>query len=95
MVAALAATRRPLRVWFENAPRWIRGLGVRDLQTLDFMRTQLLIPIPGEGAPAGIISLGPKLSAAPWSDSEIRPLQAVAAQMARLLARENGNRPAT
>jgi phosphoserine phosphatase RsbU/P len=95
IVAALAATRRPLRVWFENAPRWIRGLGVRDLQTLDFMRTQLLIPIPGEGAPAGIISLGPKLSAAPWSDSEIRPLQAVAAQMARLLARENGNRPAT
>jgi sigma-B regulation protein RsbU (phosphoserine phosphatase) len=86
IVAALGTARRPLRVWFENPPRWIRGLGVRDLQTLDFMRTQLLLPIPGQGGPAGILSLGPKLSEAPYSESEIRLLQTVAAQMG--LARE-------
>jgi sigma-B regulation protein RsbU (phosphoserine phosphatase) len=99
IVAALVTHRGPLRVWFEKPPRWIRGLGARDLQTLDFMRTQLLLPIPvlpipGEGAPAGIISLGPKRSETPYTESDIRLLQAIATQMGRVLVRKKDD-PAT
>jgi GAF domain-containing protein len=46
------------------------------------------LPIPGEGGPAGILSLGPKLSEAPYSESEIRLLQAVAAQMGLVRERQ-------
>lgn len=87
IVAALGERREPLRVWFENAPPWIRALDARDLQTLDFMRTQLLLPVPGKDGLAGIMSLGPKLSEAPYSDIDIRLTRSIAAQMG--LAVEN------
>jgi sigma-B regulation protein RsbU (phosphoserine phosphatase) len=51
------------------------------------MRSQLLLPLAGQEQLAGILSLGPKLSEAPYSEVDIRLLQAVASQMG--LALEN------
>jgi sigma-B regulation protein RsbU (phosphoserine phosphatase) len=76
-----------LRVYFDKPPLWIRSLDAEELQTLDHMRSQLLLPLNGQDQLAGILSLGPKLSEAPYSESDIRLLQAVASQMG--LAFEN------
>jgi sigma-B regulation protein RsbU (phosphoserine phosphatase) len=68
-------------IYFDKPPLWIRALTAEELQTLDFMRTQLLLPLFGRGRMTGIFSLGPKLSEAPYSDTDIRLLQAIASQM--------------
>lgn len=70
----------PLEIYFDKPPRWIRLLNAQELQTLDFMRTRLLLPIAGRDGLAGIISLGQKLSEIPYSDIDMRLLQAVAWQ---------------
>lgn len=51
------------------------------------MRTQLLLPLPGHKELLGFVSLGPKLSELPDSDTDKRLLEAVAVQMG--LALEN------
>ncbi len=76
-----------LEIYFDKPPLWIRSLNAEELQTLDFMRTQLLLPLSGQDQLTGIMSLGPKLSEAPYSETDIRLLQAVASQMG--LALEN------
>jgi sigma-B regulation protein RsbU (phosphoserine phosphatase) len=70
----------PLPIYFDNPPEWLRALTTVDLQTLDFMRTQLLLPLSGREGLAGIMSLGQKRSEAPYSDTDMRLLQAVAWQ---------------
>ena len=76
-----------LEVYFDKPVPWLRTLNAEELQTLDFMRTQLLLPVFGNGDLAGIVSLGPKRSEVPYSANDVRLLQAVASQMA--LALEN------
>jgi sigma-B regulation protein RsbU (phosphoserine phosphatase) len=76
-----------LEIYFDKPPLWLRSLSAEELQTLDFMRTQLLLPIAGRGELRGIVSLGPKLSEVPYSDTDIRLLQTIASQMS--LAIEN------
>jgi sigma-B regulation protein RsbU (phosphoserine phosphatase) len=70
----------PVPIYFETPPEWFRTLSTVELQTLDFMRTQLLLPLSGREQMAGIMSLGQKRSEAPYSDTDIRLLQAVAWQ---------------
>ncbi len=77
--------RKPLTVYFENPAPWIRTLGAQELQTLDFMRSQLLLPLFGHGQLSAIMSLGAKLSEVPYSASDVRLLQSVASQMALAL----------
>jgi len=78
----------PEEIYFDTPPLWIRSLSAQELQTLDFMRTQLLLPIMGREGLSGIISLGPKLSEAAYSETDKRLLQAVAWQTG--MALENG-----
>jgi len=87
IVRNLREGNRALNVYFDKPPVWIRSLDAEELQTLDHMRSQLLLPLAGQEQLAGILSLGPKLSEAPYSDVDIRLLQAVASQMG--LALEN------
>jgi len=63
----LREKQEALTVYFDKAPAWIVSLNAEELQTLDFMRTQLLLPIFGSGRLAGILSLGSKLSEIPYS----------------------------
>jgi sigma-B regulation protein RsbU (phosphoserine phosphatase) len=87
IVRNLREGNQALNVYFDKPPVWIRSLDAEELQTLDHMRSQLLLPLAGQEQLAGILSLGPKLSEAPYSEVDIRLLQAVASQMG--LALEN------
>jgi sigma-B regulation protein RsbU (phosphoserine phosphatase) len=87
IVRNLQEGNQALNVYFDKPPVWIRSLDAEELQTLDHMRSQLLLPLAGQEQLAGILSLGPKLSEAPYSEVDIRLLQAVASQMG--LALEN------
>ena len=72
---------------FDNPGEWLPTLDAEELQTLDFMRTQLLLALPGKEDLAGVMSLGAKRSEAPWSPTDIKLLEAIAGQMG--LAVEN------
>jgi sigma-B regulation protein RsbU (phosphoserine phosphatase) len=85
IVKQLQERGEPLPIYFDNPPDWLRTLSTVELQTLDFMRTQLLLPLSGRDRMAGIMSLGPKRSEAPYSQTDIRLLQAVAWQMGMAL----------
>jgi sigma-B regulation protein RsbU (phosphoserine phosphatase) len=76
-----------LPIYFDKPPLWLRSLTAEELQTLDFMRTQLLLPLTANEKLTGIMSLGPKLSEEPYTETDIRLLQAIAWQMG--LALEN------
>jgi sigma-B regulation protein RsbU (phosphoserine phosphatase) len=76
-----------VEIYFDKPPLWLRSLTAEELQTLDYMRTQLLLPLTANENLTGIVSLGPKLSAAPYTETDIRLLQAIASQMG--LAVEN------
>ena len=77
----------PLEIYFDTPPLWLRSLSAEELQTLDFMRTEVLLPLSGRNQLAGIMSLGPKLSESPYSETDLRLLDAIASQMG--LAVEN------
>jgi sigma-B regulation protein RsbU (phosphoserine phosphatase) len=81
IVKALRERGEAIEIHFDKPPLWIRSLSVQELQTLDVMRTQLLLPLMGRERLTGILSLGPKLSEAPYSQTDIRLLQAIGSQM--------------
>ncbi len=85
IAAALRRRNEPLDVDFQKPPEWIHTLNAEEIQTLDFMRTQLLLPIPGKEQMSGILSLGPKLSEQAYSTTDRRLLQAVTMQMGMAL----------
>jgi phosphoserine phosphatase RsbU/P len=87
IAGVLRERNEALEIYFDKPPLWIRSLDAQELQTLAHMRTQLLLPLAGQDQLGGILSLGPKLSEAPYSETDIRLLQAVASQMG--LALEN------
>lgn len=102
---ALRQSVAPLDVYFDRPQPWIQTLNAEEIQTLDFMRSQLLLALPGRGQGddrlVGVLSLGAKKSEAPYSTTDIRLLQAVAIQtgmaldnsrLVASLAREAANR---
>ncbi len=89
LVKLLRERDAPLEIYFDKPPEWLQSLASAELEALQFMRTQLLLPLPGHKELLGIVSLGPKLSELPYSDTDKRLLQAVAVQMG--LALENSH----
>ena len=87
LVKTLRSRNDALTVYLDKPPLWLASLSAQELQAIDFMRTQLLLPISSSDRLTGIMSLGPKLSEQPYTESDIRLLHAVASQMA--LAVEN------
>jgi phosphoserine phosphatase RsbU/P len=85
LLAAPGEQDAPLQVYFDKPQPWIRALNAEELQTLDFMRSELLLALRGRGNQGGqiigIMSLGPKKSEEPYSKVDIRLLQAIAVQM--------------
>jgi phosphoserine phosphatase RsbU/P len=75
----------PARIYLDDADTWVHDDSERTtLRTLD---TQLLLPLVVRGQLVGIVSLGPKQSEEPYSASDLRLLESVAAQTG--LALEN------
>jgi sigma-B regulation protein RsbU (phosphoserine phosphatase) len=89
ILSAPGAQEAPLEVYFDKPQPWIRSLNAKELQTLDFMRSELLLALRGRSNEnreiIGIMSLGPKKSEAPYSKTDMRLLQAIAWQMGMAL----------
>jgi hypothetical protein len=83
----LGEREAPLEIYFDRPPEWLPSLASQDLEALQLMGTQLLLPLPGHQELVGLVSLGVKLSELPYSETDKRLLRAVAAQMG--LALEN------
>lgn len=86
-VAELRLRNRPLPVYFSDPRSWAATLGNAESSMLQALQTQLLLPIARRSELLGFISLGAKISEAPYSSADTHLLHAVASQTA--LAVEN------
>ncbi|HVW09452.1 MAG TPA: PP2C family protein-serine/threonine phosphatase, partial [Bryobacteraceae bacterium] len=80
---------QPLEVYLDKPQPWMRTLDTMELQTLAFMRSEVLLVLRGQGSGdteiIGVMSLGPKKSGEPYSKTDLRLLQTVAVQMGMAL----------
>lgn len=83
----LRRTRRSAYVYPDDPGSWVHPLGDADRRLLADLGAQLLVPLAVKNRLIGFIGLGQKLSEAPYSRTDLRLLETVAAQAA--LALEN------
>ncbi len=75
-------------VVFDDADSWVQQVGDEERASLAQLKPELLLPLSLNEKVLGIMSLGPKQSEEPFSKTDIRLLDSVAAQTG--LALENG-----
>src|SRR5581483_2653555 len=75
-------------VGFENADSWVQLTDNDERVALEELKPELLLPLSLKEKMLGIMSLGPKQSEEPFSPTDLRLLNSVAAQTG--LALENG-----
>jgi sigma-B regulation protein RsbU (phosphoserine phosphatase) len=75
-------------VRFDEADSWVQAAVGEERQALETLQPELLLPLSLNEKVLGIVSLGPKRSEEPFSKTDIRLLDSVAAQTG--LALENG-----
>jgi sigma-B regulation protein RsbU (phosphoserine phosphatase) len=75
-------------VQFEDGDSWVKSTSGEERRALEALQPELLLPLSLNEKVLGIISLGPKQSEEPFSMTDIRLLDSVAAQTG--LALENG-----
>lgn len=79
----------PLQVYLDKPQPWMRALDTTELQTLAFMRSEVLLTLQGQGTGGseiiGVMSLGAKKSGEPYSRTDLRLLQTIAVQMGMAL----------
>jgi sigma-B regulation protein RsbU (phosphoserine phosphatase) len=85
----LRQTRRSAFVYPDDPGSWVHGLGAADRRLLADLGAQLLVPLAVKDRLIGFINLGPKRSEEPYSRTDLRLLETVAAQAA--LAIENSH----
>ena len=71
----------PLQVYLDKPQPWMRTLDTTELQTLAFMRSEVLLTLQGQTEIIGVMSLGAKKSGEPYSKTDLRLLQTIAVQM--------------
>ena len=81
----LGRSRDALRVSLTRSDSWVHG--IEEHKQLETLETELLLPLAVKDRLLGFLSLGPKLSEEPYSPTDVRLLQSVAAQTG--LALEN------
>ena len=88
-VRQLRSTREPVLVYSDDTDSWVYKTPGMDgeRQMLEELDTQLLLPLSVKENLPGFISLGPKQSEEPYSNTDLRLLQSVATQTG--LALEN------
>lgn len=84
-----AGQPEPLQVYLDKPQSWMRTLDTTELQTLAYMRSEVLLALRGQGSQdteiIGIMSLGAKKSGEPYSKTDLRLLQTIAVQMGMAL----------
>jgi sigma-B regulation protein RsbU (phosphoserine phosphatase) len=86
-VRQLQEGRQPSLVYFDDEKSWVQRSSDAEREILRLLDAQLLLPIALKERLLGLISLGPKLSEEPYSNTDLRLLSAVASQTG--LALEN------
>jgi sigma-B regulation protein RsbU (phosphoserine phosphatase) len=83
--------REPLRVYLEDPNSWVNreSISQGERKQLGELKAQLLLPLAVKENLLGFLTLGPKLSEEPYSNSDLRLLRSVAAQTG--LALENSH----
>jgi sigma-B regulation protein RsbU (phosphoserine phosphatase) len=75
----------PLQVFLDKPQPWMRALNTTELQTLAFMRSEILLALRGPGGGdseiVGVMSIVTKKSGEPYSKTDLRLLQTIAVQM--------------
>lgn len=76
----LRAQDKPALIYFDDPSSWLQQAGAQEQETLRRLDSQLLLPLTGRDELVGVMVLGPKQSEEPYSATDLRLLQSVAAQ---------------
>jgi phosphoserine phosphatase RsbU/P len=79
-VQNLERTNRPATVLRDRPEEWFERADDREKETLRRVNAELLLPLPGREKLMGLMTLGPKLSEQPYTPTDLRVLQSLAAQ---------------
>ncbi len=100
-VQNLIRTNEPATVYRDRPETWFTEAGAEEQEMLRRLNAELLLPMPGRDRLVGVLALGPKRSEEPYTPTDLRTLQSVAAQtgltlevaeLARSLATEAAQR---
>jgi sigma-B regulation protein RsbU (phosphoserine phosphatase) len=86
-IRQLKELKQPSKVYFDDEASWVQRTPDNERETLRMLDAQVLLPVTLKERLLGIISLGPKRSEEPYSNTDLRLLHAVASQTG--LALEN------
>jgi sigma-B regulation protein RsbU (phosphoserine phosphatase) len=76
----LLRTNQPATLYRDRPEEWFTGAGAEEKALLRGIHAELLLPMSGRAHLIGLIALGPKKSEEPYTPTDLRTLQSVAAQ---------------
>jgi sigma-B regulation protein RsbU (phosphoserine phosphatase) len=76
----LVRTNQPATVYRDRPEEWFTDAGAEEKAVLREINAELLLPMSGRAHLLGLIALGPKKSEEPYTPTDLRTLQSVAAQ---------------
>jgi len=79
-VRQLRIAQRPLSVYLDEPGSWAHQIDGAESALLRDLETQLLVPVTRRSEMLGFLTLGPKISEAPYSPADMQLLQSVASQ---------------
>lgn len=79
-VQNLVRTNRPATVYRDRPADWLAEAAPDEKQVLDWVKAELLLPLPGRDRLIGVMALGAKKSEEPYTPTDLRVLQSVAMQ---------------
>ncbi|HET9085966.1 MAG TPA: SpoIIE family protein phosphatase, partial [Acidobacteriaceae bacterium] len=88
-VRNLMRINTPVTLYRENPDGWLMLASASERKLLETMSTEVLLPLSGRDQLMGLMTLGPKRSEEPYTPTDLRLLESVAAQTG--LALEIGN----
>ncbi len=80
LIRYLANSNEPARLYRDDPDAWYLMAGTAERRALEQLNAELLLPLPGRNRLMGVMALGPKLSEAAWSRTDLQVLQTVARQ---------------
>ena len=79
-VQNLLRTNEPATVYRDRPEEWFTDADAMEQALLRRINAELLLPMPGRARLMGLMALGPKKSEEPYTPTDLRTLQSVAAQ---------------
>ncbi len=81
-IQLLTSAKEPTRVYVDDPHSWLNRPGVTDEEhrQVSLLKPELLLPLSAKNELLGFMSLGQKLSEAPFSSTDLRLLRSVGAQ---------------